>query len=603
MADPENDVGAMAADRVGETVDDLSGDRVEQETPANGGAVADDVDSDDDRDVIDFSGITSFLRRHRTIPPVEVESPARAAGVEQLPLFEAPPAAHVTSAAPIWLPAAVREWDWAPDAERRPVVTNFSARLLLVTATAVYVWLFATWTLRHYEGFGMQAFDFGIFDQGLWLMSRFETPFITINGRHLFGDHTSFIMLFLVPFAWVMPTAHVLLLTQAAALGGAAVPVFLLARERLRSEMLAAVLAVVYLLHPAVAFVNLDQYHPEAYEVPILLFALWFMVRRRWLGFLICVALALLVKEDVALMTFPLGLYVAFRHDRGVGIAACVMSVLAFVAALYWILPMYNGVGTLNEWRIPFGGVRGAITTALFHPGKFIAYATEPKRTWYAWQMFAPVGLLPLFAPRFLLVGVAPLASNVLSTFYYQYEIHYHYSTLILPVLMGGTIFAIAKARTMAVRQVLVALVAATALVTAYLWGPTPLGRNEAYIADPNGASIPYIRQAMAMVPDDAILSAHYTYVPHVNEREKIYMFPNPFKANYWGTFKTEGQRLPEADAVEYVMVPTGLDPEPKAVLDQIQPEFQKTYEAGGVTLLKRKAPPPQPTPPPVPRP
>ena len=48
-------------------------------------------------------------------------------------------------------------------------------------------------------GFNTYGFDTGIFDQGLWLMSRFDSPFITINGRHLFGDHTSFLLVALVP--------------------------------------------------------------------------------------------------------------------------------------------------------------------------------------------------------------------------------------------------------------------------------------------------------------------------------------------------------------------------------------------------------------------
>lgn len=612
VAGTGDDVEAGAADPVREpsAADARTtvqvGDRLEDDR-ANGArrAGARDVDRESDRDQVDLTAVIAFLRRHRLIPPPREKRPVLGPGAEQLPLFEAPAPLRPASLAPIWLPAALREWDWAPDADERVITPDRMARLVVGAATLIYVWLFAAWTLRHHQGFGTQAFDYGIFDQGLWLLSKFKTPFISINGRNLFGDHTSFIMIFLVPFAWITSTANVLLVSQAVALGGAAVPVFLLARDRLRNEKLAAALALAYLLHPAVAFVNLDQYHPEVYEVPILMFALWFMVKHRWVGFLVCVGLALLVKEDVALMTFPLGVYVAFRHDRRIGAVTCAMSALAFLAALYWILPMLNGVGTLNVWRIPFGGPRGAITTALFHPGEFIAYATGPGRPWYVWQMFAPVALLPLFVPRFLLVGLAALASNALSTFAYQYEIQYHYSTLILPVLMGATIFAVARARTMAGRQILVGLVTASALVTAYLWGPTPLGRNEAAIANPEGPSIPYIRQAQALVPEDAILTAHYSYVPHVNHREKIYMFPNPFKANYWGTFKTEGQRLPQADTVQYVMFPTstGAEPEPKVVLDQITPEFETIFEAGNVTLLKRVAPPAHPTPPPVPVP
>jgi uncharacterized membrane protein len=449
--------------------------------------------------------------------------------------------------------------------------------------------LFSYWTIRHHWGYGTQAFDFGIYDQGLWLLSRFKSPFVTVMGRQLFGDHTSFILLPLVPVYWIFPSATVLLFAQAAALGSAAVPTFLLAREKLRDERLAAAMSVVYLLHPAVAFINLEQFHPDVFEVPLVLFALWFMVRRRWVGFLLCVAGALLVKEDVALLTLGLGVYVAFRHDRRIGLITCALSGLMMAAALWWILPALNGVGSLNAWRVPFGGVRGLVTTTLTRPWKVLDYARGPGRPWYVWQMFSPVAFMPLLAPRFLLVGMAPLAANVLSTFYYQYDIHYHYGTLIMPVLMGGTILGIAQIRSMAGRRVLVGVVVASSLMTAYLWGPTPIGRHPAAIADPHANSVPHLAKMQHLIPHDAVLSAFYGYVPHFDHRQEIYMFPNPFKGSYWGTFKQEGQRLPEADRVEYLLVPTARDAEPKAVLDSVRGDFDTIYEEGNVTLLKRR--------------
>ncbi len=545
-----------------------------------------------DRDSVDFAPLVAWLRRRRILhsaaPPQSAPvDPAQTVVLDEAlpaPLAERP---VVTVAVPF------QHWDWAPDADSRPIERDLQSRFILVAATVAYIWLFSYWTTRHHDGFGTQAFDFGIYDQGLWLLSQFKTPFITIMGRHLFGDHTSFILLPLVPVYWVIPSAKVLLVAQAAALGSAAIPTFLLAREKLRNEWLATVLAVVYLLHPAVAFTNLEQFHPDVFEVPLALFALWFMVRHRWRGYFMCVVALLLVKEDVALLTFPLGIYVAFRHDRRVGVATCLLSVVSMAAALFWILPMYNGIGSLNSWRVPFGGLGGFFRTALLHPGKLITYLSQDGRPWYVWQMFAPFAWLPVLAPRVLLIGVPPLASNVLSTFWYQYHIKYHYGTLIIPVLVASTIFAISKLRSLAGRQVAVGLVAAAALVTAHLWGPTPLGRNEAAIASPNGESVPHLKTAMAMIPDDAVVSAFYGYVPHVDHREEIYMFPNPFQASYWGTFKQEGQRLPQADRVEYVFVPTVLDPEPQAIFNRIRVDFHTVYEAGNVTLLKRKPPAP----------
>ena len=268
-----------------------------------------------------------------------------------------------------------RDWDWAPDADGRPILADTAARVVLVAATITYIWLFSYWTMRHHDGYGTQAFDFGIYDQGLWLLSRFKSPFVTVMGRQLFGDHTSFILLPLVPFYWIFPSAKVLLFFQAAALGSAAVPTFLLAREKLRDERLAAVMSLAYLLHPAVAFVNLEQFHPDVFEIPLVMFALWFMVRKRWVGFLVCVAGALLVKEDVALLTIGLGIYVAFRHDRRIGLITCAMSALTLAAALWWILPALNGVGSLNAWRVPFGGLRGLVTTTLLRPWEVVEYA------------------------------------------------------------------------------------------------------------------------------------------------------------------------------------------------------------------------------------
>lgn len=65
-------------------------------------------------------------------------------------------------------------------------------------------------------------------------------------------------------------------------------------------------------------------------------------------------------------------------------------------------------------------------------------------------------------------------------------------------------------------------------------------------------------------------------------------MFPNPFKASYWGTFKQEGQVLPQASRVEYILVPTALDPEPQEIFNRIRVDFESVYEAGNVTLVKK---------------
>ena len=539
--------------------------------------------ADEDRTPIDLSGLVRGLRRLRAV----VER--RPDGPQQLALFGPAPTLPGTRSLPFLgrrRPAAA----FAVLPGAGPIRADRWARYLLVAVMAGYIGLFSFWTVRNHRGFGTYAFDFGIYDQGLWLLSKFKSPFVTVMGRQLFGDHTSFILLPLVPVYWLFPSAGVLLVIQAAALGLGALPTFLIARDKLRDEMLAALLAAAFLLQPALGWTNLEHFHPDVFEVPLALFLLWFMTRQRWIGYFVCLGLLLMVKEDVVLFAFVLGIYVAVKHDRRVGVATSAVSLLFALVALKVILPHLNGVGTLNGWRIPFGGPVGFLRTLVAHPGRVIAYMTAGKRLWYAWQLFVPVGLVALAAPGVLLIGVAALGSNMVSTFVYQYDIHYHYTTLILPVIMVATIYGVARWPARADRQKLVGLVLAASLVTAYMWGPTPLGRHEAFIADPGSTTVASFHQAARLLPPDAVVSTYYGWLPQIDHREEVYMFPTPFKAAYWGTFKQEGQRLPQADRVEYLLLPSSLDPEPKAVFDTIRGDFDVVYDQAGVMLLRRKA-------------
>ncbi|NCU86356.1 MAG: DUF2079 domain-containing protein, partial [Actinobacteria bacterium] len=69
-------------------------------------------------------------------------------------------------------------------------------------------------SIEMHRGLNTSAYDFGLYDQGIWLLSRFNNPFVTLMGRNLFGDHTSFILLFLVPFYWLISSSSFLFVAQ-----------------------------------------------------------------------------------------------------------------------------------------------------------------------------------------------------------------------------------------------------------------------------------------------------------------------------------------------------------------------------------------------------
>jgi uncharacterized membrane protein len=444
--------------------------------------------------------------------------------------------------------------------------------VLMVTA---YVTYFTGLTLDIHHGLGTSSYDSALYDQGVWLMSRFDAPFVTLMGRNLMGDHTSFILALLVPFYWLFPAAGTLFFAQALVIGLGAVPVFLYARRRLASEAMALVLAAAYLLHPAVGWTNLENFHPDSFLGLLVGAAIWAALERHWRTYAVFVVLALLVKEDVALVVVPLGTWVALKRDRRIGLITIIGSISFMLVAMLVVMRSLTGVAARNAWRIPFGGVRGFIEATFRRPGDVIEHFRSDGRPWYVWQMLTPFAYVFLRRPSVALIGSLALAANVVSTFWYQYHIQYHYSLVVVPPLAIGTAYAVAAFGRQA-RIVAVGAVGVFALTAAYLWGPMPFSRNELAYWAPDHPVAEQMRDIIDDIPADAVVSAYHRVTPHLAHRKKIYQFPNPFRVVLYGPdISLEGTRLDAlAEDVEYVVLPVTKEPDNEADWQTIRPAF-----------------------------
>src|SRR4051812_31200193 len=267
----------------------------------------------------------------------------------------------------------------------------------------IALWYFV-WSARLgveiHQGYGTSAFDIGLYDQGLWLLSHFKAPFVTLMGRNLFGDHTSFTLLFLVPLYWIHPDPSTLIVVQALVLALAAVPVYLLALRRIGSVPIATVLAGALLLHPALAQANMENYHPDSFLVLFIAVALFAAIESKGKLFVVATVLALLTKEDAVLIVFPMALWVAWQRNRKLGLIVAGSSVLYALFATNVVMRALIGVPTLNSWRVPFNGPTGFLKRMVTKPTDVAKYLYHEDRPWYVWQMLAPTGLVFLFAPE-----------------------------------------------------------------------------------------------------------------------------------------------------------------------------------------------------------
>lgn len=483
---------------------------------------------------------------------------------------------------------------------RRDLGTMVIARLRRVTiwqwlfalAVAFYIWHFTNTTLRMHHGLGTSAYDFALYDQGTWLLSRFKAPFVTLMGRNLFGDHTSFIMLFFVPFYWVFPGPNVLLFFQTVGLAAGAIPVFLYARRRFEHEAIAFILGGAFLLHPALGWTNVEQFHPDALLPAFVGFAVYFALTEKWRPYVVFVVLALLVKEDVAFVIVPLGLWVALKKDRKIGLITAGGAILYMAFAMAVVMRSLSGEWNPNAWRVPFGGVAGFISAFFTRTTDVFAYLTSDGRPWYLLQVAFPFAFMSLLAPLLAAIASISIGANVISNFGYQHNIRYHYTAVALPALGLAAVEGIARTPRRWHAALAVVVLSCGAL-GAYWWGTFPYSLEPKTYWSPND---PIAQQAAGMfdlIPDDAIVSAHHAATAHLAHREHIYMFPNPFSTLLYGDAelrRNEGQRLPIADEVEYVLLPRDLpEREGSEVWEDIRDEFDLLTETDHWLLWVRR--------------
>ncbi|WKZ82531.1 MAG: DUF2079 domain-containing protein [Acidimicrobiia bacterium] len=466
-------------------------------------------------------------------------------------------------------------------------------RLALALVIVWWVWNFTHTMLRTHHGLGTGNYDLGLHEQGVWLLSRLEAPFVTLMGRNLFGDHASFVLLLLAPVFRLFPATGTLFFVHVLALAAGSIPVWLLARRLLQSEAAATVLAVGYLAGPAPGGISLEHFHPDAFLPFLVGMAIWFAHESRWAPYWVFVALALLVKEDVALVMIPVGVWVAWRRNRRVGLATVGASVAASAAGILVIYAL-TGVAFPNSWRLPFGGFAGLLAATLTRPWEVVAHAFEGRRLDYLWQLTASFGGIFLRAPEIALTSSLVLASNLLSTFPYQHDIEFHYTAAALPGLAMGTVYAVGRFRA-AIRPFVLGFVLSAAMVSGYLWGDFAFSRAPELNWYPDHPNAVAARELIPLVPGDSSVAAHWSITPHLARRREVYMFPTPFSALLYGPpgmasqRALEGMRLPQADTVEYVFISIEMDEEQAAVWAQERDAFELVAGSGPWELWRRR--------------
>ncbi|MGD8819389.1 MAG: DUF2079 domain-containing protein [Anaerolineae bacterium] len=289
---------------------------------------------------------------------------------------------------------------------RRAVPVTLVALILMYS-----VW-FTFLSFRRYEALDTGGLDLGNMDQATWntLHGCFlcETNIEGVDNR--LAHHVEPIFLLIAPLYLIHSGPRTLLLLQAVVVALGALPVYWIARDRLKNRWGALAFAAAYLLFPALQAATLDEFHPVTLAPTLLLFAFYFLGHDKPIGYFAFLVLALGCKEEISLMVALLGLYILFvRRDWKLGLATALLGLCWFLVAVYVVIPRFNPEGSspfLAYYEQLGENPLEMAWTLITQPRLALALVVTRQNLQFLWGMLAPVGLSPLWP---LVVGLALL--------------------------------------------------------------------------------------------------------------------------------------------------------------------------------------------------
>jgi uncharacterized membrane protein len=440
--------------------------------------------------------------------------------------------------------------------------------------------LFAASSLRH-ALIQSNAWDLGIFDQAVYLISQGQTPFSSFLGFHIIGDHAAWLFYPLALLYKISPNVHWLLGVQAIALAGGAIPTWYLARlGGLEPEQSVAVVAT-YLLFPVVFNTNLFDFHPEVFALPALLTAILAARLGRVIWFVLAIIVILGCKSIMALTVASLGFWLlVFDQRRLCGAIALVAGIAWFLLATEAIIPSFGGGQEVSLARYAYlGGSALEIAKNVFlKPGAVISVVFSWLNLKYLVLLFLPViwGLSPAHLTP--LVGAFPaLALNLLADYEPQKSLVYQYSLPILPFILVAIISTLAAGKGF--------LRSKRAIVLWSLFFFFALARWSYFFTKymPTLDTWQASREAIALVQTQGGVLTSEQLAPQVSQRPLVKL-ALPY------------QELPEFESFQYVLLNTrhpGVNIDPsfaKGVAEKVKRrgEFQLRYQRDDVFLFEK---------------
>ena len=407
-------------------------------------------------------------------------------------------------------------------------------------------------TIMRNRAFSTFCFDFGIFAQMFEYMKNTGLPLTTVERNELlshFAVHFSPVFYLLLPGYFIFSSPEYLLTMQAIIVATGVFAVYGIARELGFSPKNTILCCLIYTFYPSMCFGVFYDFHENKFLTVFILFAFYFILKRRFVFFAVFAVLICTVKEDAAIYLVALALYMIIsRKMFKAGSITLAFAITYFIFAMNMVALFDYGSNDM-QFGARYGnfeidgeiGVSTILLTVFTNFGYALKEMFTVEKIEFLLWMFLPVMFTPFMTKKVsTLILLSPMIIiNLLPDWEYQYGVSYQYTFGVAALIFICSMLTLQNMSETRRRTVLTAgLIVCIALTV-----PRYISRTSGYANTyfSNYESFSKVTDLIyETVPEDAIVCATSNFVP------KLYEYKNVYLAPYNGEL---------ADKIEYYVV------------------------------------------------
>ena len=396
--------------------------------------------------------------------------------------------------------------------------TYFKKLLFITTLTSFLFFILAV--LRHFL-LQSNAYDLGLFDQWIWLTSRNLPSFSTMTGLHMFADHGAWTLYIIAMIYKIIPDINILFFSQSLSLCFTTIPLWLLCKKNNLNSKVSFLITIFWLLQPVVFNINLFDFHPEVWAMPLIAYYYYFEKNKNFFISTLITILILGTRDGLVLLIFGFGLEQILKKRFGRSIILIAISIIWFLFLNNWIYPMLNGdkgsVMALARYSKYGDSFLEILLTLFANPIYVFQSINLIDSIFYLIILFAPAFVFWKKISFITLISSFPLIfSNILSETSSQRTLIHQYSLPIVLIIVISVVNGIANNKEHLIHnkgRFLWMILCWAALAKPFFFAGPYLSRLD---------SIKPAREAFIAIPKKAKVITTSYLVPHLSQRSFV---------------------------------------------------------------------------------